>query len=121
MELKVQDRLILFNMLPGEGDFKTLKTIRKLREALSFTEEENNVFQFKSQGDKYIDADGNESEVLAGQIYWNGKEDVPKEIEITELGKSIIAEKFKELDQQKKLTDFHFDLYSKFIPDEEEK
>ena len=35
MELSVYDRLILLNILPKEGDFTTLKIVRKLREDLT--------------------------------------------------------------------------------------
>ena len=47
MKLSVFERLILLNVMPKEGDFTTLKIIRNLQEALSFSEEELKVLDVK--------------------------------------------------------------------------
>jgi len=41
MELTVFERANLLSILPREGNFKTLKTVRKLREAMALSEAEN--------------------------------------------------------------------------------
>lgn len=100
MELSVYNRLILLNILPKEGDFTTLKIIRKLREDLSFSEQEHAALQFKQDG---------------GNVQWKQEGDVPVEIPIGEKATDIIVEVLKKLDKEKKLTDQHMDLYEKFV------
>ena len=40
MRLEVHERLALLTLLPSEGDYSALKTIRRAKEMLSFTPEE---------------------------------------------------------------------------------
>jgi len=100
MILNVFERLSILSILPKESDYTTIKIIRKLRENLSFTEEEYKKLKFET---------GNET------IKWDNKEDVSKEIEIGEKATDIIVEALKKLDSEKKLTDQFFDIYEKFI------
>ncbi len=101
MELGVFDRLILLNILPREGDFTTLKIIRKLREDLSFTEEEHKQLQFKM-------LDG-------GRVEWKQDGDIPKEIPIGEKANDVIVGVLKKLNADKKLMDQHYSVYERFI------
>ena len=100
MELKVYDRLILLNILPKEGDFTTLKIIRKLREDLSFSEQEHATLQFKQEG---------------GNVQWKQEGDVPVNVIIGEKATDIIVEVLKKLDKEKKLTESHLPLYELFV------
>ncbi|MDD5510903.1 MAG: hypothetical protein PHI12_08835 [Dehalococcoidales bacterium] len=100
MQLGVFDRLILLNILPKEGDFTTLKIIRKLREDLSFTEDEHKALNFVQE---------------EGNIKWQTEADIPKEILIGEKATDIIVEVLKKLDKDKKLTDQHVSVYEKFV------
>ena len=100
MELSVYNRLILLNILPKEGDFTTLKIVRKLREDLSFSEQEHATLQFKQDG---------------GNVQWKQEGDVAVEIPIGEKATDIIVEVLKKLDKEKKLTESHVDLYEKFV------
>jgi len=100
MKVGVFDRLILLNILPKEGDFMSLKIVRKMREDLSFSEEEHKALQFKQD---------------EGNIQWKQEADLPKEIHFGEKAKDIIVEVLKKLNDDKKLTDQHFSLYCKFI------
>ena len=52
VKLSVVDRVCLLGVLPKEGDFATLKLVRKLRESLSFSEEENKLLNFKVEDGK---------------------------------------------------------------------
>lgn len=99
-KLNVFERLILLNILPKEGDFTTLKIVRKLREDLSFSEEEHKKFNLKQDGPT---------------VTWNTEADKPKEIPIGEKATDVIVDALKKLDKEKKLTDQHFTLYEKFI------
>lgn len=100
MELKVADRLVLLNLLPKEGDFTTLKIVRKLREDLSFSEDEHKALEFKQDN---------------GSIQWNPNSDIPKEIPIGEKASDMIADVLKKLDKDKHLQEQHFALYEMFV------
>ena len=100
MELGVFERLILLNILPKEGDFTTLRIVRKMREDLSFTEEEHKALEFKQE---------------EMNIQWKQEADKPKEIIFGEKANDIIVLTLSKLNDDKKLTDQHFSLYQKFI------
>jgi len=100
MELGTFDRLILLNILPKEGDFTTLKIVRKLREDLSFSEEEHAALEFKNEG---------------GNVKWKQAGDVPKDVPIGEKASDLIAEVLKKLDKEKKLQETHYSLYELFV------
>lgn len=105
--LNVFERINLLSILPREGDFTTLKLIRKVREDLSFSEEEHKLFQFKNLPD--------------GRVTWNAKagEKHIREFEIGEVVTLQIKDALKKLNSQKKLKDEHFTLYEKFIGEKE--
>lgn len=105
MELNVKERLMLMNILPKEDNFITLKIVRKLMNDLSFSEEEVKEFKFETK------TEGNKTFTV-----WDGeKNNIVKEIEIGEKAMDIIVNAFKKLDQEKKLTFEHYDIYEKFI------
>jgi hypothetical protein len=100
MILSVFDRLILLNIMPKEGDITMLKIISKLKDNLSFSEEEHKALQFKNED---------------GQIMWKEDADIKKDIEIGEKATDIIVEALKKLNKEKKLTEQHIPLYERFI------
>ena len=100
MELDVRERLILLSILPQEGNFITLKVVRKLRESLSFSEEEIKQYKFVQS---------------EGRVTWDDKAEQSKEIEIGEKAMDIIKEALKKLNEDKKLKDEHFTIYQKFV------
>ena len=99
MELDVRERLILISVVPQEGNFVTLKVIRSLQEALSFSEEEHKLYKFV------------ESE---GTVTWDDTTEQVKEVEIGEKATDIIVEALKKLDESKQLKLEHYSLYEKF-------
>jgi len=101
MLLNTKERLILIATLPKEGDYTTLKIVRKLREDLSFTEEEHKSLQFVSNPD--------------GLLNWQLSGDRSVEIEIGAKAKEIIKAALMKLDAEKRLTEDHLGLYEKFI------
>jgi len=109
MELTVLERAALLNALPKEGNFKTLKTVRKLRESLSLTDEETEKWK------------PNISE--EGQFTWLLKDEngnlIPQEteIDIGEIAREVISDALKKLDRERKLNNDLFSLYEKFIQD----
>ena len=137
MKLSVYERLILLNILPKEGNFTTLKTVRVLKERLSFDDEFEELnfhdeFQCEKCGALVVkpfseppgscpDCGGRFSPT--GRRMWNQTADKEKEIdlEIDDDGakaKKLIAKILKQLDKEERLTDEHYSLYVKFVGEE---
>ena len=106
-ELTVPERLTLLNILPKEGDFTTIKLMRKLRESLSFDEDELKIIQFVQDGD---------------QVTWNvaGAASIMKQCQIGEKMADTIRDTLKKLNDEKKLTEQHFSIYEKFVVNRED-
>ena len=105
-EMKLGERFTLLGFLPKEGNFATLKVLRKLKETLSLTEEEIKYYEVK-----HVSTNGGET-----QITWNAqKAQEEKEFEFGEFAEDLIVSKLKKLDADKKLEEKHFSLYEKFI------
>jgi hypothetical protein len=100
MLLSVFERLILLNIMPKEGDITTLRIIRKLKDDLSFSEEEHAALELKNDN---------------GNIAWKSEADIPKEIEIGEKAADIISDSLKKLNKEKKLTESHIPIYDRFV------
>ena len=100
MELSVMERLVLLNLLPQEGNFTTIKLLRKLREELSFNEEEHSMLKFIQDGD---------------QVRWNEEANVVKEIRVEGKMLALIVDALTKLDGESKLKNEHFTLYEKFV------
>jgi hypothetical protein len=108
MKLNVLERLLCNALLPAESNFATLKLIRKAREALSFTEEENKTLQFES----FKDDDGQE------KTRWNQQAMIDigeADIKLGVTPVKEIAKALKALEDKDELKDEHISLYEKFI------
>lgn len=103
MRLNIKERLLLLNILPKETNFITLKIVKNLQEALSFTEEEIKNFDLRN-------------EEFNGQVLtkWNAEIDTNTDITIGEKANEIITISLKKLDEEKKLTMDFIDLFEKF-------
>ena len=101
MKLSVLDRILLLNILPAEGDLTTIKIIRELKEALSFSEEEHKALEIKMQ---------------EGRVFWNPAASVEKDVKIKDKAKETIVTALKDLDTKQKITVEIIPLYEKFIP-----
>jgi len=108
MKLTVHERLMLGNILPQEGNFVTLKVLRNLKMALSFSEEETKKWTIQSSN---------------GRVDWrlldskNKPIDQDAEIEVGEKAKDIIVLSLAKLNEEKKLREEHLTLYERFIGD----
>lgn len=100
MKLNTFERLNLLSILPKEGDYTTLKIMRKLREVLSFTEEEHKRLGIT---------------VKDGVARWKSEADEEKEIVIGEKAHDIIVETLTRLSNDKVLKSEHIGLYEKFV------
>lgn len=96
--LSVADRVVLLDILPPQGDITTIRIVRSLREALSFTEEEHEKLGIT---------------ISDGRVTW--KENASKDVEIGMKAREIIASAFKQLDNQKKLSPQHIEMYERFV------
>ena len=102
MELNVLERITVLGILPAEGSFATLKIVRDLKGALSFSEDELKDLELKEITE-------------TGQITWKQEVDKPKEVEIGEKATDIIVEALEKLDKEKKLTEQYMTVYEKFV------
>jgi len=98
MKLTIGERLLLLNMLPPEGDLTTIKIVRKLRESLSFTEDELVKYEI--------------TVLEGGRVSWNSHEEA--EIRIRAKGRSMIVAALNKLNDEGKVTEQHPSLFDKF-------
>lgn len=110
MKLSISERYILLDLLPKEGTYTTLKILRKLREALSFSEEE-----LVKWGIQEV------PQPTGGvAVQWNRSAEDSAEISIGEKASDIIVNVLKQRDQESKLTDREYSLYEKFVEGKED-
>jgi len=120
MELSVLDRIRLLDILPEKGDIITLRILRELREALSFTEAELAEIHFYKPGEMIPDPNGagGKSILMPGQIAWD--KSVVVDVKIGKKANDILCGTLKEASQKKALTKDHLALWDKFFPEEED-
>ena len=129
MKLTVLERIMLQESLPKEGDFITLKLVRKLREALAFSEKEITEIAFRTHW-KCPKCDKKEvtSEmpkcpdcelymILAGQVTWDDDKakKVNKDVFMGNKMLALCESTLKKLSDESKLTEQHMSLYAKFV------
>ena len=103
MKLEVHERIALLDILPKQGDYVGLQALRKAREIISFTQDEQEFYELKIGDDKKWHWDGTKAsqKVL----------DAPIEQYIVE----TIREKLAEMDNGGTLNELYVSLYEKFI------
>ena len=109
MRLEVHERLALLTLLPKEGDYAGLKTLRRAREMISFTPDEVTFYEIKS----VPGADGRP------QTQWNGGKaaEAIKDCPVDEYTMNVIREKLADMSKKKKLTEEFMSVYEKFVVD----
>lgn len=100
MELSVPDRMGLLTILPAQGDITTLRIVRELREALSFSEAEHKELGLVVEGDS---------------VRWDGLNHIDKDIEIGPKATAIITEALVARNAAKALADSHLPLWDMFV------
>lgn len=98
--------LLLHSVLPREGDITTIRLVRKLREALSFSESEHAALNIHELEDK------------KGTV-WNRAADKPKVVDIGPKMREVIVTGLKQLSKKSALTDDHLALCDRFLFEEE--
>jgi hypothetical protein len=102
VDLVIPERLVLLDLLPNEGNYLTLKLVRKLREKLSFDEDELKDCEIAQ-------------DEATNTVRWSQDKDVPKKMEFSDFEKDVIKKSLQELDDKKKLEPKHMSLYEKFV------
>ena len=105
VSLSVLERLMVLNMLPAENNVITLRSIRKLKMDIGFTEDELKVLDFK------INDAGNGRQTTV----WNQNAVPEKEFEIGEKASDLVKDELKKLNDAGKLTEQHLPLWDKFV------
>jgi len=147
MKLTILERTQLLGALPEKEDILTIKILRKLRETLSFSEEELKSFEARNE---YVcpyrgeDKEGQRLTCDNKGFFMEqptcGKHELlmiptgvmnlfippesvglEKEIHLGTKAHSIASAAMKRLNDTKQLTEAHESLYDKFFPPEEEK
>lgn len=132
MKFSVMERMLLLSLLPETGSFTNLKLLRKTREDLSFTEDENRKLHFREEDgqmlwDNTILVSKKTGEQVLGNAEELGKlvETDPKsyeiryvidekEISIGDTVSSLIIKAMKDLDGEESLRNEHMSLCEKF-------
>jgi hypothetical protein len=104
MKLSVLERIQLLNNLPKEGNIITMKIVRNLRNDLSFSEEELAEIKMVSIPDP--------NDPSRQNISWENE--VEKDVTIGEVGRKVIIDTFKSLDEGKKITAELLALFERF-------
>ena len=100
MELTIQNRILLLNILPKEGNILTLKLMRELKEELSFSEKEISE---------------NKIEYTDVRIDWDESKKYTKDVDISDVSMKTIKDSLKTLDQKGKLREEHISLWDLFM------
>lgn len=98
-KLKLGHRLALMQILPQEGNITTLRIISDLRKNLGLTEADHAKYGVKIDG---------------GNLVWDGKKDIPVDIEIGPVAEKLISRQLRDLNKGKKLGEQHLPLWEMF-------
>jgi hypothetical protein len=115
MRLTVSERLLLLSILPGQGDLLTVRIVRQLRDALSFSEKEHKELQFKRSGEPLADG----ATVPDGQLAWTTEADHPREVQIGDAAAGLIVDALKKLEAAELLTEALLPLWERFVEGKE--
>jgi hypothetical protein len=138
VQLNILERMGLLAILPKEGTFQNLKTLRLFREALSFGEEENKKLQWMQQGNMLTwnpfalkNKETGEYVVAPAPILKQMLDKDPdkfetepscpdKEVKVSGTIEGIIVKALTDLDKAGKLTEDQYSLYEKFMEGNED-
>ena len=107
MILEVHERLALLQLLPTEGDYAALKTIRRAKEMLSFTPDEIKFYELHTAASE----DGKQ------RTEWNTQkaQQASKDCPVDEYTTNVIRTKLSQLNDKGKLTEEFMSVFEKFV------
>lgn len=137
MKLTIPERLVLVTILPAEGDYTTLKLVRKLRESLSFSEEEHKQLNFRNRFDcpecgaevysatlpKCETKDCkrfNQYMTQSNFLTWNENANIIKDVHMGNKAKELLKSTLQKMSDEKRLSETYLDAYEKFVKAVEE-
>jgi len=134
VRLTVFERLMLQSILPQEGDFVTLKLVRKLRETLAFDEREIKEIDFKTNWRcpkcQKVELSAEVIKCLdcgvymqsAGAVTWDEEKalKIVKDIHLGDKMLALCSSILKKLSDEKKMSEQHMSLYEKIVSAEEQ-
>lgn len=99
MILSIKERLVLNMVMEQQsGRYDTLKLVRKLREDLSFSEDEIKKVSLRTED---------------GGFKWDGE--IEKDISLSDVMLGVIKKQFEKLDREERLMEDHLEIYGKFM------
>lgn len=107
MKLSFKERLGLASILPEQGSFGTLRTIRQLREALEFSASEQEKYKLTAVE-------------VPGQVIWSWPpevKDTKVDVPITVDGEAFLVAEIKKLSMAGRLPDVLLDVACELIPE----
>ncbi len=106
MKLEIHERLALLELLPKTGDYVALKTIRRAREMIGITPEEQAKLNFRE-----VEVQGQ------AQIAWDIEVagEMSVDVPIDEWTTDKIREILVGLNKKEEIADRTFTLYEKFV------
>ena len=105
MKLTILDRLILMRILPAESDFATLKLVKQMKDNFGFKSEEIKKYKIKTL---------TENKGGISKITWDEKANNKDfDIKLVRIEREIILEQLEKLNESKKATEIHLNLYEK--------
>lgn len=113
MELKIEQRLLILNVLPGAGNITTLRIVRELQDNLSFTEKELKVNFLRQEGSQLVWGDPEKEGRDLAEV------DQPKEVPIGEKAFDVIKESLSKVEQAGKLEARYVPFYEHFVEGKE--
>lgn len=137
MKLTISERLVLGTILPAQGDYTTLKLIRKLRESLSFSEAEHKQLNFKNRfdcpecGAEVFSAENPKCEDRSCKAFdqymrksnfinWDDTVNIIKDVHMGNKAKELLKSTLKKMSDEGKLNETYIDAYEKFVKAAEE-
>lgn len=99
MKLNILERLMLLNVLPPEGDLRTMKVVRNLRMDLALTEQEIKDWNVQT---------------AENQVTWDDEKIEDAEINVAGERTVVVVDALKKLDSEKKVGSQHLSLFEKF-------
>ena len=103
MELSIKERLVLLNVLPSQETYDNMLVLRELMGELGFNEADHDDIGLTEE-------DGN--------VSWDEKKAVLKEVSIGLVAYDLIKKGFKKLDSEKLITLDLMPTYKRFVEDE---
>ena len=101
MKLSISERVALLSVLPHEGNITNIRLVRKLREGLSFSEEELATHSLDNTDDG---------------VRWDpGPSDPMKDVEIGEKAMDVVKDALRTADSKRVLTEGHIPIWDKFM------